>query len=322
MKDRLEKLNQLLEQEQCEFVGIEDGFTGSTADGCLRLIYLMNDCVESFLVLKNARMTGNYRKGYEGELEASVERQGEDYVLVVHQGESLFTVFFEDVLFECQLYDYGSVGHFWVKGHENLRVLEYQIVILRDKYDYLGAEFCNQEERKLAALRDFPPLNYLFYPSVPEKYIVPVDNPWEVSQAALEVIREIAEEVGDKVFLKAVEEYGRSRSVRAAKRVSRMLRMSRHVGIARVLAERVRKAASEYPGRDFGEEKNRFLRGLMEKAEDVKREREKEGKDGEYSVVYREEPFVYDCDSVSFQVFVVTVKKGFLWQRNVVEKVQ
>ena len=40
----LEKLNQLLEQEQCEFVGIEDGFTGSTADGCLRLIYLMNDC--------------------------------------------------------------------------------------------------------------------------------------------------------------------------------------------------------------------------------------------------------------------------------------
>lgn len=62
----LEKLNQLLEQEQCEFVGIEDGFTGSTADGCLRLIYLMNDCVESFLVLKNARMTGNYRKGYEG----------------------------------------------------------------------------------------------------------------------------------------------------------------------------------------------------------------------------------------------------------------
>ena len=153
----LEKLNQLLEQEQCEFVGIEDGFTGSTADGCLRLIYLMNDCVESFLVLKNARMTGNYRKGYEGELEASLERQGKDYVLVVHQGESLFTVFFEDVLFECQLYDYGSVGHFWVKGHENLRVLEYQIAILRDKYDYLGEEFCNQEERKLAALRDFPP---------------------------------------------------------------------------------------------------------------------------------------------------------------------
>ena len=318
----LEKLNQLLEQEQCEFVGIEDGFTGSTADGCLRLIYLMNDCVESFLVLKNARMTGNYRKGYEGELEASLERQGKDYVLVVHQGESLFTVFFEDVLFECQLYDYGSVGHFWVKGHENLRVLEYQIAILRDKYDYLGEEFCNQEERKLAALRDFPPLNYLFYASVPEKYIVPVDNPWEVSEEALEVIKEIAEETGDEVFLKAVEEYGQSRSVRMAKRIARMLRMSRHVGIARVLAERVRKAAGVYPERDFGEEKNRFLQGLMEKAEDVRRERDGVERRGEYSVVYREEPFVYDCDSVSFQVFVVTVKKGFLWQRNVVEKVQ
>ena len=201
-------------------------------------------------------------------------------------------------------------------------MLEYQIAILRDKYDYLGEEFCNQEERKLAVLRDFPPLNYLFYASVPEKYIVPVDNPWEVSEEALEVIKEIVEETGDEVFLKAVEEYGQSRSVRMAKRIARMLRMSRHVGIARVLAERVRKAAGVYPERDFGEEKTRFLQGLMEKAEDVRREREGVERRGEYSVVYREEPFVYDCDSVSFQVFVVTVKKGGLWQRNVVEKVQ
>ena len=149
-----------------------------------------------------------------------------------------------------------------------------------------------------------------------------MDNPWEVSEEALEVIKEIAEETGDEVFLKAVEEYGQSRSVRMAKRIARMLRMSRHVGIARVLAERVRKAAGVYPERDFGEEKNRFLQGLMEKAEDVRRERKGVERRGEYSVVYREEPFVYDCDSVSFQVFVVTVKKGFLWQRNVVEKVQ
>ena len=59
MEDNFEKLNLLLEQEQCEFVDIPDGFTVQTESGELRLIYLMNDAVESFLVLKNARMTGN-----------------------------------------------------------------------------------------------------------------------------------------------------------------------------------------------------------------------------------------------------------------------
>lgn len=153
MRDNFEKLNQLLEQEQCEFTGIPDGFTGQTQDKKLRLIYLMNDCVESFLVLENARMTGSYKSGYEGSLEASVERQGEDYVLVVHQGDTLFTVFFDDVLFEYQLYDYGNIGHFWMKKYENLRVMEYQIAILRDKYDYLGEEFCNEQERELHSSR-------------------------------------------------------------------------------------------------------------------------------------------------------------------------
>ena len=43
MEDNFEKLNLLLEQEQCEFVDIPDGFTGQTESGELRLIYLMND---------------------------------------------------------------------------------------------------------------------------------------------------------------------------------------------------------------------------------------------------------------------------------------
>ena len=76
-----------------------------------------------------------------------------------------------DVYKRQQLYNYGELGHFWVKGYENLRVMEYQIAILRDKYEYLGEKYCTEYEGKLAMLRDFPPLNYLFYPAVPEKYI-------------------------------------------------------------------------------------------------------------------------------------------------------
>ena len=66
MEDNFEKLNLLLEQELCEFVDIPDGFTGQTESGELRLIYLMNDAVESFLVFRNVRMTGEYHSDYQG----------------------------------------------------------------------------------------------------------------------------------------------------------------------------------------------------------------------------------------------------------------
>ena len=115
MEDNFEKLNLLLEQELCEFVDIPDGFTGQTESGELRLIYLMNDAVESFLVLKNARMTGNYVRDYEGKFEGSLEKTDRDsceaeYILVVHQGRNVFTVFFEDILLETHLYNYGEIG--------------------------------------------------------------------------------------------------------------------------------------------------------------------------------------------------------------------
>ena len=153
-----------------------------------------------------------YVRDYEGEFEGSVEKADWDlceaeYILVIHQGQNVFTVFFEDILLETQLYNYGELGHFWVKGYENLRVMEYQIAILRDKYEYLGEKYCTEYEGKLAMLRDFPPLNYLFYPAVPEKYIVPVDNPWEVTAEALAVMQELATEAGDEKLGKMLRRY-------------------------------------------------------------------------------------------------------------------
>ena len=98
------KLGEVLEQGQFELLFTEEK---------LRLVYLMNDAVESFLVFENARMTGQYREDYEGELEAELsvtEEPEESYVLVVHQGETVVTIFFEDLSEEVHLYDYGEIG--------------------------------------------------------------------------------------------------------------------------------------------------------------------------------------------------------------------
>ena len=164
----LEMLEELLEQDQFELLLPE-----------YKLVYMMNDAVESFLVFHGARMTGIYQDDYEGPLDASVTYENGEYVLVVHQDDSVVTLFYQSLSVEVHLYNYGEIGHFWVEGYEYLRQLEYRIAILRDKLEYLGPEFCTPTEQKLAMLEQFPPLNYCCYPAVPDQYIVPKDHPWQ-----------------------------------------------------------------------------------------------------------------------------------------------
>ena len=44
----------------------------------------------------------------------------------------------------------------------------------------------------------FPPLNYTCYPAVSKQYIVPRDNPWIPSDGAFSLMKEMAEQVGDR----------------------------------------------------------------------------------------------------------------------------
>ena len=53
-----------------------------------------------------------------------------------------------------------------------------------------------------------------------------------------------------------------------------------------LLGEKIREAASVYPDRDFGRK-----------------------------------PFIYDCDSISFQVYLMIVRKGVWKQKIMVEKI-
>ena len=123
--DAFVMLQELLEQEQFELIFPEKNGQN------IRLVYLMNDAVESFLVFHNARMTGEYRADYKGKISASMSFEDSEYILVVRQGESVVTIFFEDLLTDVHLYDYGEIGHFWVKEYEYLRQLEYRLAIMR-----------------------------------------------------------------------------------------------------------------------------------------------------------------------------------------------
>ena len=306
-------LQELLEQEQFELIFPEQSISGQPD---IRLVYLMNDAVESFLVFHNARMTGEYRPDYEGEISSSMSFEDTEYILVVHQGDSVVTIFFEDLLTDVHLYDYGEIGHFWKKNYEYLRQLEYRLAIMRDKYDYLGEEYCTPEERKLAMLVDFPPLKYCCYPAVPEQYIVPRVEPWVPTEEAIAVMEELAAEADDKGLLKILKNYRKHPKPYIAKKIAAMLHRNAHAKVVDLLDEKLRKTVSVYEKRSFGKEMDVRCQQLMHKVEERRQQLQKEGK---ASVILREEPFEIAKDSIGYQIHLMIWEKGILNRKVKIE---
>ena len=323
-EETLEKLAQLLEQDQFELLIPEKMRTESgrisdkaSASMDIPLVYLMNDAVESFLVFRNVRMTGEYHSDYQGELQASMTRQDGRFVLVIKQDDTVLTLFFEDLELEVHLYEYAYTGHFWVKDYEYLRQLEYRLAILRDKYDYLGEAYCTEEEIKLAALVEFPPLNYCSYPSVKPEYVVPKSEPWQVNLDAIRLMKELAMQVKDKMLIQMLALYEQYPVKTIAKIIAKMLHRKRHLAVIRLLDKKLQKEAGNYPKRSFGKKSNAEHKKQIEQA--YERQKALKAKGIESEVLWQE-PFVYAQDSVEFEVYVMVWKKGILNQKVEVER--
>lgn len=289
-------LEELLEQDQFELLPAKEGDTER------RLVYLMNDAVESFLVFRGAALTGHYLEDYEGALTWSMSRDAARYVLVVRQGDNAVTLLFENLDLEVHLYNYGEIAHFWVPGYEYLRQLEYRIAILRDKCEYLGPEYCTPEERRLAHLAYFPPLNYCCYPAVPAKYIVPIPDPWNPSEEALNVMEELARECGNKKLGWRLKFYRRHPWPLLAKRIAAMLHRTECEEVVDLLSRRLREVVQDYPSRSFGKATDNAIKRLEQQAEERRQELARQGIRAE---VLREEPFTIAQDNLEFHVYLM-----------------
>lgn len=294
--DTFVMLEELLEQDQFELLPAKEGDTER------RLVYLMNDAVESFLVFRGAALTGHYLEDYEGALTWSMSRDAARYVLVVRQGDNAVTLLFENLDLEVHLYNYGEIAHFWVPGYEYLRQLEYRIAILRDKCEYLGPEYCTPEERRLAHLAYFPPLNYCYYPAVPAKYIVPIPDPWNPSEEALNVMEELARECGNKKLGWRLKFYRRHPWPLLAKRIAAMLHRTECEEVVDLLSRRLREAVQDYPRRSFGKATDNAIKRLEQQAEERRQELARQGIRAE---VLREEPFTIAQDNLEFHVYLM-----------------
>ena len=292
--EAFQKLAELLGQDQFELLFPDKDVENQDE---IRLVYL---------VFSGARMTGHYQKDYEGELDATLSQEDGEYVLIVYQGETVVTIFFQDLQLEVNLYNYGDVGHFWVKGYEYLRILEYRLAILRDKCEYLGEEAASEAEQRLASLVHFPPLNYACYPAVPEKYIVPMEDPWSPAEEAIDVMEELAREAEDWSLLRWLHIYRKYYGKRMSRWIAGLLHRAKHAAVVELLDKKLIEEAENYPRRDFGEEFNQKYGEVLLKAQQRKEELESKGQE---VTLVREEPFAAARDSVDFKVYLMIWKE-------------
>lgn len=237
-----EMLQELLAQNEFELLLPED-HTANTTEQDIRLVYQMNDTVESFLVFRKAIFTGTYKKDYEGKLDASYDRDQDRYVLGVRQGDSVITLFYQKLELEVNLYNYGEIAHFWVPRYENLRQLEFRIAVLWDKYTYLGENYCSEGEKRLVHLADVPALNFCSYCAAPEPYMVPHEMPKGSFLQGLDVMEQLAKQAKDWLLVGWIRFYRRHPSTIVTRWVAHVLHHSIHFGFVKTLTETIKRDA-------------------------------------------------------------------------------
>ncbi len=307
----LELLEELLSQNEFELL------TPENEDP--RLVYLMNDAVESFLVFENGTVTGEYDPDYEGELDVTltdirkepVDKNPQNYHLAVKQGSSVVSVFFNRLELQADCYDYGRIAHFWMDGFENLRQIEYRLAILRDKIFYLGEEFANDKEKQLYHLEAFPPLNYTCYPAVPEKYLVTRENAWVPTEEAVSVMKQMCIQTNDRTMNILLSVYGRFPAKFLAGLIAKLLASSRHAALTDRIDDSIEQAASVYPNRIFGGSTEKTYRANLEMAKDRAQKYKKTGGNSYDRIrVLAEEPFTTAMDSIEAHVYIMKIRNG------------
>lgn len=201
------------------------------------------------------------------------------------------------------------MGHFWIDGYEYLRQLEYQLADIRDKYRYLGDEVCSDKEMLLMKLADFPPIKQ--YRSVPERYYVPY--PDCVYEEAVDYLIELAEATEDYSMERMLVSYKRKPTSIKSRVIARMLCGKKHAELVDAIISELREAASIYPDRTFTTEEDIQRDVIHKKALSSLSEYIKQG----YKcLLYREEPFMYSRDSITYKEHVLVFVNGLFRRKS------
>ena len=224
--------------------------------------YMMNDALECYLLFSNTQLTGRYLPDFEGKTSFELTQTPQTTGIIFRQGaENDFTLWFSDCRRILRCYRYDQIGHFWVKGEEHWRRLVYIIGTIRDKYEYMGEALCNEAEIALTALMEFAPFR-MYSPIHKSKTAAffhsgdPLGAVYPDTLQGISAMESLAKEAGDRTFCRLLSIYRRFPCWGMKKLLFWALNCPGRIPLYELLFKKVQDAASAYPNRDYGPERN------------------------------------------------------------------
>ena len=154
-------------------------------------------------------------------------------------------------------------------------------------------------------LADFPPIKK--YKSVPDKYYVPY--PDTIYLEAAYYLIETAKNVGDKSMAYMLESYLKKPDIFKCNIIAAMFHRKVHSSFVDKLIMDVRKEADKYVNRRFGSEEEAQYENVHKKALKAMNIYKEAGYE---CLLYREEPFMYSKDSITYKEHVLVFKNGLV----------
>lgn len=225
-----------------------------------KVTYMFNDAVESYLLLEEVILTGEYKRELEN-LELDLIEEENRYGVRGRQSSgNCFVVWFSKIQFICELYAYDEIGHFWVKGVEHFRQLVYEIGLIQDKWEYLGSEYCSKKEQELLHLLEFAP--FRSYYSVPWEMEEDFFSTREGIHAFQKIWKEVSEshkrnitnkkyDKYEKKMKRLLIKYEKNGSKHVEKRIHKLLNCSGYERYYWKIREKVMEASGKYSSRSF-----------------------------------------------------------------------
>lgn len=240
------KLAEILELQALEICKAKNGKD-------ILIPYMMNDAVENYLILRECRMSGEYLEEAKVLHPTKLVReempngQGEaEYILSIRQDEgNIFLLRFSTIEERIKCYQYHRIGHFWVKGQEQWRQLVYMVGTIHDKYEYIGENICNEVEKELMPLMEFPP--FRDWSPIHE----PLDGKYPFTYEGIDAMEQIAKEAGDRGYVRWVRIYRKFPYKMLRKILRHRLISSKSEKLYQRIRQKVETASEAYEEREY-----------------------------------------------------------------------
>ncbi len=257
--------------------------------------YMMNDALECYLILTNGTMTGAYDPKCEAEISVELLDTDKGPAAFFRQGDnSVFTIWYEESFCEQKCYRYDQIGHFWVTGVEHWRRLVYIIGTIYDKFRYMGEDVCNENEQALMPLMEFAPFRY--YSPIHES----LDSYYDETNEGLECMRALAEEAGDREFIRLIKLYELTPfKTQMVRQLANAMQSPKRNDLYELIYRKVEAAASAYPDRVYADGLHETI---QRKRIEVQEKLTSEGYTGTYPLFHKEDRQVLVMEEHPFTI--------------------